>query len=108
MNYGSQVYRICKIMKKAGKPVNTHYVLTQLEAEQVLLNSTKKSIEVVMCGNRAYFNRSSSFCECCGKVTSYFSLNENGLIALAEVERCQLPMSNDEWKSFGINVKELI
>lgn len=103
MRNNSIIYKICKIMKLAGKPVNINYIFNKLDEQGI--ESKKKTIDVMICHNRQLFNRSKEECCDCGHLVSFYSLTDQALIGLADVERCQVPPSASEWEEFGIMVQ---
>ena len=103
MRADSLTYKLCKAIKL--KPLNLHQIPLKLEEDNIDTKSNRKSIEVTMCRSDL-FNRSSEICECCGKYAPVYSLTDKGKIELAEVERSMVPLSESEWRDFGIAVCE--
>ena len=104
MNKGSIKYHICKILKVKGKPLNSHHIF--IELENLGIDTTRKSLESMLSEDKAKFNRQRVECQCCGKSTVQYWLSEQGLIALAWVDRSNVELSLQEYRDLGIMVSE--
>lgn len=104
MRASTNIYKICKAVRDARRPVNHNYILGILELTSPTVNGD--SIDVVMHQNKQYFNKEHMDCCECGKKTAYFTLTDLALIALAEAERVLIPPSAQEWEELDIRVRE--
>lgn len=102
MQNNSVIHRICKAIKLAGKPVNTNFIFEALDNQDI--ETKKKTIDVLLCANKKLFNRIKADCCECGHYISYYSLSDDALVLLANLERTLVEPSESEWRDLGINV----
>jgi len=105
MKKGGVSHEIHKILKGAGEPLSAYRIYQELFDRGVEVASLG-SLKVMLSQNHNNYNKVKRPCEDCGHMITYFSLSEYGRMALADLERVSYPLSQEEYRDFGIEVSE--
>ena len=103
MKKGGLTWNICEVIRLAGKELNAHQIVTELEERgfETNIGSFKSTISK----HNSMFIRRQTYCPCCGHVMIFYRLSDEAKMRLAELKRGEVEPNISEYQDIGIQVE---